>query len=67
MLKNGNWTDEQLQNAIAVVDNGLSIKKASTKYHILYSSFRKWCYGKPQSRECGIKGVLIADEESHLV
>jgi hypothetical protein len=65
--RNGNWTNEQLQNVIAAVENALSIREASTKYHIPYSSFRDWCYGNTRSRERGTKGMLTANEENQPV
>lgn len=65
--KNGNWTSEQLQNAIDAVDSGMSIRKAFSTYYILYSSLRGWCYGKTLSRHHGTKGELVVEEENQLV
>jgi hypothetical protein len=62
VCKNGNWTSEQLQNAIDAVDSGMNIKKASNTYHIPYSSLRGWCYGKKRSRQRGTKRVVTAEE-----
>lgn len=44
------WTNTQLRDAMAAVDGGMSMKKASDLYHIPYSSFREWCYGLRTSR-----------------
>jgi hypothetical protein len=35
--------------------------------NISYSSFHDWCYGKTWSRDLGLKGVLIPEEEEELV
>jgi hypothetical protein len=43
--KNGNWTNEELVEAVAAYDNGMRMKKASEKFRIPYSSFREHCYG----------------------
>jgi hypothetical protein len=44
--KNDNWSDADLQAALAAEYNGgLSMKKASEEYNIPYSSFREHCYG----------------------
>ena len=64
--KNRNWTNEELQKAIAPVDNGMSIKMASSIYNIPYSTFCGWCYGKTRSRDRVTKGVLTVDEETSL-
>jgi hypothetical protein len=65
--KNGNWSNEQLQRALAAVDEGKSMKKAAAENHIPYSSFRDWCYGKPRTRKRGVKAVLTPDEEAQIV
>jgi hypothetical protein len=56
--KNGNWTDEQLKAALAAHDDGMSMRKASDKFNIPYSSFREHLYGLRTSRVQGAKGVL---------
>lgn len=33
------WTDEQLKQALAIVDGVMSTKQASNMYHIPYSTF----------------------------
>lgn len=65
--KNDNWINEQLQSALAAVDDGVSIKKAASRNHIPYSSLRDWCYNKTHSRDRGMKGVLTPVEEEQLV
>jgi hypothetical protein len=65
--KNGNWTNEQLQSALAELDDGVSIRESASRNHLLYSSFRNWCYGKIRSRDWGMKGVLTPMEEEQLV
>ena len=65
--RNGRWTDEQLQCAIEAVDNGASMKKASRRYNIPYSSVRDWCYGIWRSRKRGPRAVLNPKEEQLLV
>jgi hypothetical protein len=44
----------------------MSMKKASKKFHIPYSSFQEHCYGMRKSRERGAKGVLTTKEERQL-
>ena len=43
--RTGKWTNSQLRDAMATVDRGMSLKKASDLYHIPYSSFREWYHG----------------------
>jgi hypothetical protein len=57
-MKNGNWTSQQLDNAIAAHDSGMTMKKASEQFNIPYSSFREHYYGMRKSRIRGAKGVL---------
>lgn len=65
--KNGNWTDSELQQAMAEVDQGVSMRKAAQKYNIPYTTFREWCYGVTTSRRRGAKTVLTAEEEEQIV
>ena len=65
--RTGKWTNTQLQNAMAAVDGGMSMKKASHLYHIPYTSFREWCYGLRSSRKKGPPAVLSQSEEKQLV
>ena len=65
--KRGIWTDSQLHDALAAVDGGMSMKKASDLYHIPYSSFREWYYGLRTSRKMGPPAVLSPSEEKQLV
>ena len=51
--RNGLWTDEDLQRAMAAIDDGMNINKASKTFHIPYSSLRDWCYGVRTSRKHG--------------
>ena len=63
----GTWTDSQLHDALAAVDGGMNMKKASDLYHIPYSSFREWCYGLRTSRKIGPPAVLSPSEEKQLI
>ena len=65
--KNDLWTDDNLKQALAIVDNGMNIHKASETFHISYSILREWCYGQRMSRKRGNKDVLIPKEEQLLV
>ena len=67
LRKNGLWTDDDLKRALAAVDNGMNIHKASKTFHIPYSTLREWCYSQRTSRERGSKGVLPPKEEQLLV
>ena len=66
-IKRGTWTDSQLHDALAAVDGGMSMKKASDLHHIPYSSFREWYYGSRISRKLGPPAVLSPSEEKQLV
>jgi hypothetical protein len=66
LRKNGNWTNEQLSSTIAIHDNGMSMKKASDKFNIPYSSFREHCYEVRKSRIKGVPGVLTTWKEQQL-
>lgn len=61
------WTDEQLREALATVDDGMSMRKATTTFNIPYSSFREWCYGIRSTRKKGPPTVLSPEEEDELV
>jgi hypothetical protein len=67
LKKNGNWSNDQLRQGIAAVDNGMSMKKAAETYGIPYSSFRDWCYGRTSTRLRGARGVLTGEEEEQIV
>ena len=59
----GLWTNQQLREASAAVDGGMSMRKAAATYNIPYSTFREWYYGIRTSRKKGPK----PDEEEELV
>ena len=65
--RTGLWTDQQLREALAAVDGGMSMKKAAATYSIPYSTFREWCYGIRTSRKKGPPTVLKLAEEEELV
>ena len=65
--KNGIWTDDDLKRALAAVDDGMNIHKASKTFHIPYFTLREWCYGQRTSKKKGNKGVLTLEEEQLLV
>lgn len=65
--RTGKWTNTHLRDALAAVDGGMSMKKASDLYHIPYTSFREWCYGMRCSRKRGPPAVLSESEEKLLV
>lgn len=65
--KTGLWTDEQLREALADVDDGMSMRKVANMYNIPYSSFGEWCYGIQTTRKKGPPSVLSPTEEEELV
>ena len=65
--KNDLWTDDDLKRAMAAVNYGMNIHKASKTIHIPYSSLREWCYGQRTSRKRGNKDVSTPEEEQLLV
>ena len=65
--RTGKWTNSQLQDAMAAVNGGMSLKKASDLYHIPYSSFCEWYHGLRSSRKKGPPAVLTQSEEKQLV
>lgn len=65
--RQGAWTDTQMRDAMAAVDGGMSMKKASTLHHIPYSTFREWCYGVRTTRKRGPPAVLSPSEEQQIV
>lgn len=65
--REGAWTNSQLREAMACVDGGMSMKKASDMYHIPYSTFREWCYGIRRTRKRGPAAVLSPSKEQQLV
>ena len=67
LQKDGLWTNNNLKQALAIVDNGMNIHKASETFHISYSILREWCYGQRMSRKRDSKGVLTPEEEQLLV
>jgi hypothetical protein len=60
--KNGNWSDQQLEGVLMVVDNGWSVRREVKTYQIPNPSFRVRCYGMPKSAAQGSKGVLSVEE-----
>ena len=65
--KIGTWSNEQLQAAIVVVDNGSSMRAAALEFGISYSTFCEWCFGERTSRNCGPPAILNLQEEEQLV
>ena len=63
----GLWSDDQLWQAIAAVDDGMSMRKAATTFKIPYSSFREWCHGIRRTKKKGPPTVLSLEEEDELV
>jgi hypothetical protein len=43
------------------------MKKVAEQNHIPYSSLHDWCYRRTRSRDRGVKGVLIPEEEQQLL
>ena len=68
-LRKGNsmWSDDQLKAAMDAVDGGSSMREASRKFHVPYSSLCKWCYGMRSSCKRGPPTVLNAEEEQLIV
>ena len=56
-----------LKQEIAIVDEGMNIKKASDTYGIPYSTFHEWCYGLRKSQQRGCLGILSVAEEEEIV
>ena len=65
--KQGLWSNDDLQQALATFDDGVSMRKAAVTYNIPYSTFREWCYGIRTSRKKGPPSVLKPAEEEELV
>ena len=65
--KTGLWSTEELQQALAAVDEGHTMRRAAIMYNIPYTSFREWCYGVRMSRKKGPPSVLSPAEEEELV
>ena len=65
--RTGKWKNSQLWDAMAAVDGGMSLKKASDLYHIPYSSFREWYHGLRSNRKKKPLAVLTQSEEKQLV
>lgn len=65
--KQGLWSNDDLQQALAAFDDGVSMRKAAVTYNIPYSTFREWCYGIRTSRKKGPSSVLKPAEEEELV
>lgn len=61
------WTTNQLKDAIAVVDRGMKMKKASDLFYILYLSVCEWCYGLRTTRKRGPPTILSPSEENQIV
>ena len=61
------WIDDQQKAAIAAIDEGQSMKKATRDNNIPYSSLRDWYSEKTRYQSHGTKGVLSIAEESELV
>ena len=61
------WTAEQLREASAAVDAGMTMRKAAATYSIPYSTFREWYFGVRTSRKKGPPTVLKPAEEEELV
>lgn len=60
------WMDKQLRETLAAVDDGMSMRKATTTFNIPYSSFREWCYGIRNTRKKG-PPTTLSPEEDELV
>lgn len=67
LKQTGTWTDEELQAALALIENGSTIKAAAQQYVIPYSTLREWTYTVRTSRKHGPPAVLSPKEEQHLV
>ena len=61
------WSDDQLKATMDAVDGGSSMREASRKFHVPYSSLREWCYGMCSSCKRGPPPVLNAEEEQLIV
>ena len=66
-MKNGNWTDEDLNAAMLVVDNGAPIKTVARLYGIPATSLRDHVTRKTIGGKHGKSGVLSFEEENELV
>ena len=65
--RTGLWRDQQLREALAAMDGGMSMRKATATYSIPYSTFREWCYDIRTSRKKGPPTVLKLTKEEELV
>jgi hypothetical protein len=67
ILKNGNFSDQQLRAAMAAVDRGCPVQTAALDYDVPRSILRSHVIGITLSRKRGRKPVLSATEEGKLV
>jgi hypothetical protein len=65
--RTGNWTNAQLQAALAIHERGCSVSRAATLYDIPRTSFRDHLAGIVLSRKRDATPVLTESEEQQLV
>ena len=67
-LKNGRWTNDQLENAInAVTDEGMKLRAIAKAFGISATSLRDHLYGTTTTRQRGNWPTFKPDEEQKLV
>jgi hypothetical protein len=66
-LRNGNWTNAQLQGALRAHERGISVNGAATLYDIPRTTFCAHLTGTVLSRKRGATPVFTAAEEEQLV
>ena len=67
-LKNSQWINEQLKNAMnAVTDQGMKLRAASRVFGVPATLLRDHLYGTTITRQRGNKSTLKPDKEQKLV
>lgn len=68
MIIKGKWTNETLEEAIYVVENGTtSFKKVKRHWNILLTSLSNHLYGKTRSKKLGLTSMLIVKKDQIVV
>jgi hypothetical protein len=59
IISKGKWTDQQLEDAIDIVESGhTSLRKANKYQNIIFTSLLDHLNGTTKSRKMGLQGLL---------
>jgi hypothetical protein len=68
LIIRGKWTNETLEEAIDVVENGItSLKKVKRHWNIPLTSLSNHLYGNTRSKKLGLTSMLIVKEDQIVV